>query len=69
MGMGNQLDFVLARLPEYRGRFKEIAAATGLSYSWISKLRNIPNPGIRSVGRLAEWIEADSKGAGGGRDA
>lgn len=59
-GMEKPLDFVLERLPEYRGRFKEVAIGSGVSYSWVSKLANnrIPNPGIRSVERLADWINS-----------
>ncbi len=47
-----------AELVREKGRWDEIARAGGMSYSWLSKFANdhIPNPGIRSLRKLADAL-------------
>ncbi|MEN4918241.1 helix-turn-helix transcriptional regulator [Achromobacter spanius] len=43
----------------HRGRWAEIAIATGVSHSWISKFVNghIPNPGYSRLQRMTEHLD------------
>lgn len=57
--MHTQLDHaVLAALEAKRGQWREIAAATNVSYSWLSKFANgrIPNPGYATLLRLHQHL-------------
>ena len=52
------LAFVLDQMEANKGRLKDIALATGVPYSTISKIRQgkTPNPGINVVQALADYF-------------
>lgn len=59
------LDYVLRRLDQSRGRHKDIAAASGVPYSTLTKIhqRVTPNPGVLHVQRLADYFRSLEAGA------
>lgn len=53
--MNTSLDIeILKALESKRGEWQEIAAKSGVSYSWLSKFANghIPNPGYETLKKL-----------------
>lgn len=54
------LNYVLRRLAESRGRYKEIAERSGVPYSTLSKIaqRVTPNPGVLHVQALADYFRS-----------
>ena len=54
---------VRAALERKRGAWKQVAADTGVSYSWISQfVRNkIPNPGYVTLIRLRDELSKPAK--------
>lgn len=53
------LDYVLRNLEEKKGLHREIADATGVPYSTLSKIyqRVTPNPGVQSIQALADYFK------------
>ena len=59
--MNTRLDVeVRAALESKRGAWKQVAADTGVSYSWISQFvrGKIPNPGYATLIRLREELSS-----------
>ena len=56
------LSFVLRRLAENKGRLREIASASGVPYSTVSKIhqRVTANPGVKAVQDLADYFQKDA---------
>lgn len=57
--MANKFDSqVKALLERRRGDWTEIAAGSGVSYSWLSKFANghIPNPGFATLCKLHNYL-------------
>lgn len=56
--------FVLDELEVRKGRWREVATATGISHRTIGKIarREIPNPGIRHIETLAAYFRRESSG-------
>jgi hypothetical protein len=52
------LSYVTGRLAEYRGPLADLARDAGVPYSWLLMLHRgeIPNPGVRSIQRLADYF-------------
>jgi transcriptional regulator with XRE-family HTH domain len=60
-GMTLPLDIaVQALLKERRGAWKQVAEASGVSYSWLSKFANghIENPGYATLSRLFDYLSS-----------
>ena len=58
--MSHQFDSqVKALLVRRRGDWAEIAAGSGVSYSWLSKFVNgrIPNPGFATLCKLHDYLK------------
>jgi transcriptional regulator with XRE-family HTH domain len=58
--------YVIEQLQAAKGRWSEIAVATGISKRTIEKIarEEIPNPGVKSVESLARYFrESDSAAA------
>jgi transcriptional regulator with XRE-family HTH domain len=58
--MSHQFDSqVKALLVRRRGDWAEIAAGSGVSYSWLSKFANghIPNPGFATLCKLHDYLK------------
>ena len=55
---------ILTKIKDYleahRGSWPQIAADAGVSYSWLTKLvqGQIPNPGIRDVQKVLDYISS-----------
>jgi transcriptional regulator with XRE-family HTH domain len=45
-----------------RGRYREVAEATGLGYDWINKLvqGQIKDPGVNKIERLHKYLSDES---------
>jgi hypothetical protein len=56
----NILKFVQDYLETKRGHWPEIAAEAGVTYSWLTKVvqNTIPNPGIKDLQKLLDYIVA-----------
>lgn len=54
------LDTTVALLRD-RGRYREVAEATGLGYDWINKLvqGQIKDPGVNKIERLHKYLTAE----------
>ena len=54
------LPYVLQRLDTNKGQLRQIAKATGVPYSTVSKIaqRVTPNPGVQSVQALADYFRS-----------
>lgn len=52
----DMLTFVISELQARKGQWPAICKATGIDYSWMSKLarEEIPEPGIKKVQKLAD---------------
>jgi hypothetical protein len=53
--MDELFNFVRSGVERYKGRWPELAATSGVSYSWLTKfgLGKIPNPGHRTLEKVA----------------
>jgi transcriptional regulator with XRE-family HTH domain len=56
---------VLALLNARKGEWQAVAAASGVSYSWLSKFANghIDNPGFQTLTKLRDSLTKASKEA------
>ena len=61
------LETTLALLRE-RGKYREVAAATGLGYEWIAKLaqNRISDPGVNKIETLHRFLTEDAASHCGG---
>ena len=57
----DDLDFVVARLKESRGRLPRIHEETGIPVDTLRRIRDLENdPGYSKVRRLADYFKAQS---------
>ena len=58
MDGGTLLTSVLASLQARKGQWRQIANATGLDYSWLTKLGQgkINDPGVRKIQILSDYM-------------
>ena len=56
------LDYVLESLEKSRGRWPEIAKASGVPYHTLTKIaqRQIENPGIKHIQQLADYFQQNA---------
>lgn len=56
----NMLDTTLALLECHRGSWPAVCRATGLSYSWLTKLAQgaIPDPSFRRLQKLHDFLQS-----------
>ena len=61
------LETTLALLRE-RGKYREVAAATGLGYEWIAKLaqNRISDPGVNKIETLYRFLTEEAEPHDGG---
>lgn len=57
--------YVMTQLQEHKGSWPAIAQATGLDYSWLTKVAQgkIENPGVRQIEQLAAYFEEAAREA------
>jgi transcriptional regulator with XRE-family HTH domain len=57
--MDNMHDYVLSRLEQARGRWPQVAVASGVSKRTIEKIarREIVDPGISHIQKLADYFQ------------
>jgi predicted transcriptional regulator len=60
--MDDMLEYVLARLDETKGQWREIAEASGVPYDTLTKVaqRKNKNPRVQTVQPLADYFRAKS---------
>ena len=53
-------DYVLDQLDHARGTMPEVAAGAGIPYNTLVKIaqRRVPNPGVMTIQRLADYFRA-----------
>lgn len=51
--------FVIRELPKHKGDFSAIAKEADVTYSWLRQVasKEIPNPGIKGIERVASILE------------
>lgn len=61
----DMLTFVVSELQARKGQWPAICKATGIDYSWMSKLarEDIPEPGVKKVQRLADYFRQTDRAA------
>lgn len=50
---------IIAMLHKHKGKYRQIAAATGLDYDWLTQVsqRRIADPGIKKMEKLSEHLQ------------
>ena len=58
LGMDDLFTFVKNGVAERRGKWPELAQASGVSYSWLSKFGagRVPNPNMRTLNKVASVL-------------